>query len=57
MNNKTRLGSTDTTWINATAAERRKVIDHIQQHARDDKEAAEFFTMITGHQPGSEKQR
>lgn len=57
MNPTTLLGATDKAWLEATTTDRCRVIEHIRDHARDDEEAAEFFRMITGHDPGSEKQR
>lgn len=57
INDTTLLGATDTAWIRASEKDRRNVIRNITEHAKDSQEAAEFFRMITGHEPGSETQR
>lgn len=50
----TTFGATDVAWLKATRPERDRVLHHINRHARDEDEAAEFFEMITGHKTGSE---
>lgn len=45
----------DHAWDDATPQDKQRVIEQINNHARNQSEAAEFFAMITGHQhEGSE---